>query len=546
MRKLFAGVTLCLALMVLGVAAAWADDNAGMNEVTGIPLYEGPGYSSLDSPQRDVNNLPPEFHTFQNRGVDEVGYSPLTLADFRFPVAMRTLKEFKWERMSYPKQAVQVWKNNCGAGTVTAFFFTRDMVRDHIQGLIDEYYVCDPDMVQQLIDYYAEVTPQCGEAISWVWFRVDDPQNAKCLTSGEPNRYFANYLSNFKDKFYLEFGLPKVQNSVDNQVHKFLYQYEDRGKYGCSPDLKKLKCSKCKGKGCSSCGKCDSCGSGCDKGTTKCGGCASKSCGGCDSCTTKCGDCGGKGCKKCGMKGEIKAKLATGCAAPCGGLYLEEDKLQMAADAAAAQSGGKQVIMDKCGCTHEGACETGTCQKCCPKKSCKVYDKQIDCRKLKYKGFGYNPNEHYVYYPRKAVIEDITYDEAAQAYRWKFAWRFNDCETDLLKQFCQYGINTQMALVLSDPTWYAHEQLSNGLKRSILASVDPNTWGNVWPAGNLPFDDSCCPCQLPNCKGNCSHQPMVGFDAPVPPAAQQPEIPVEEPYFPPPVETPPTQVEGRG
>src|SRR5689334_17601341 len=46
---------------------------------SGIPIYDGPSYSSLDSNQTDVNNIPREFHAFQHRPVDEVGYSPLTL-----------------------------------------------------------------------------------------------------------------------------------------------------------------------------------------------------------------------------------------------------------------------------------------------------------------------------------------------------------------------------------------------------------------------------------------------------------------------------------
>jgi len=53
---------------------------------SGIPLYDGPSYSNIDSTQGDVNNIPREFHAFQHRPVDEVGYSPLTLEDFRFPV----------------------------------------------------------------------------------------------------------------------------------------------------------------------------------------------------------------------------------------------------------------------------------------------------------------------------------------------------------------------------------------------------------------------------------------------------------------------------
>ena len=97
---------------------------------------------------------------------------------------------------------------------------------------VDENYVCDPQIAQQVIDYYAEVTPQCGEAISWVWFSIDGPEVMK---GGRENRYFGNYLSNFKDKFYLEFGLPKVQSKVDKADYEFLHQYEKRGKFECGP-----------------------------------------------------------------------------------------------------------------------------------------------------------------------------------------------------------------------------------------------------------------------------------------------------------------------
>jgi hypothetical protein len=529
MRKLIAGVVLCLAAWALGLTCALAGDaSSSMNEVTGIPTYMGPEYSSLDSLHRDTNNLPPEFHAFNHRGVDEVGYSPLTLDDFRYPVPMRSRKEFSWERLGYPKKAVQVWKGDCSDYTVSAFFFTRDMVRDHIQMIIDTYNICDPAIVQQLIDYYAEVTPQCGEAISWVWFQINDPNNSKCMQAGEENRYFANYLSSFKDKFHLEFGLPKVQDKVDNEVHDFLYQYKERGKFGCSPDLKKLKCKDCAGKGCNKCDR------GCNKG---CGSCNEKKCG-CDKCEKKqcgcekkCGTC--DKCKSCKGKGECAE--CTGCPNCCGGLYNEESALQMQADAAAAAPG----VKGECGC------ETGVCQECCPHKQCKVYDEQINCKDLRYKGFNFDPNQHYVYYPRKVVIEDIVYDHVAQAYRWKFAWRFNDCELNFLKEMCQYGINTNMALVLSDPQWYGYSTLGNGLERSILASADPTTWGNVWPAGKIPFDATCCPCQMPNCPGNCEHLPAVGFEGPEAPPA--PEMP-DEPDMPwePPVETPPGKVIGNG
>jgi len=357
------------------------------------------------------------------------------------------------ERLALPKDSVMVWKDDCHKFTVTAYFFTRDMVRDHIQRIFDEYYVCDPQIAQQVIDYYAEVTPQCGEAISWVWFSIDGPEVMK---GGRENRYFGNYLSNFKDKFYLEFGLPKVQEKVDKADYAFLHQYEKRGKFECGPGFKPLACQLANG----------------------------------------CAECQQQPCPTCVQGGPD-------CA-------------------------GNQV------------CTT------CPTPINKLHDKQLICKDFSYKGFGFDPNAHYLYYPKKAVIEDITFDPVARAYRWKFAWRFNDCELDFLRAMCGYGQNTEMALVISDPTWFAHQNIDNKLKRRILASADPTSWGNVWPAGNLPFDNSCCPCQLPNCPGNCQPKAPLGWGLAAPTPVV--ETPVEETPTPEyvPEETPPAQVPGNG
>ena len=132
MRFAFLG----LMMSVLLFGAAWADDAHtevvasevvvmgdapdALYDVTGLPTYQGPGYRSLDSEKRDIDQLP-EFHSFHHRPVDEVGYSPLTLADFRVPVPGRTKKEFKWERLDYPRHSTQVWHDDCHGFTVTAF-----------------------------------------------------------------------------------------------------------------------------------------------------------------------------------------------------------------------------------------------------------------------------------------------------------------------------------------------------------------------------------------------------------------------------------------
>jgi hypothetical protein len=385
-----------------------------------------------------------------------VGFSPLTLADFRMPVPGRTQKAWNWERATYPKNAQQVMHDDCHKFSVTAFFFTRDMIRDHIQRLVDEYNICDPAIVQQLIDYYAEVTPQCGEAISWVWFSVD--YDNEPFSGGQENRYFGNYLSNFKDKFHLEIGLPKVQDKVDTVHHNFLYQYQKRGKWACGPAFKQLGCQQ----------------------------------------HGACGYCLEQPCPECK------------CSGP-----------------------------DCNGNTH---CQT------CPVGLNVPADKQLLCTDLGYKGFTFDPNGQYVYYPTKSVIEDTTYDPVAGAYRWKFAWRFTDCQLDWLQTMCHFGLDTQMSLVLSDPTWFSHSTLGAGLRRDILASADPTTWGNVWPAGNLPFDQSCCPCTLPACNGECALNGPVGFAVPAEIVAE-PEpvyVPEPEPYFEPEPEPEVVEVPGRG
>ena len=77
-----------------------------------------------------------------------------------------------------------------------------------------------------------------------------------------------------------------------------------------------------------------------------------------------------------------------------------------------------------------------------------------------------------------------------------------------------------------------------------MAAMNPNTWGNVWPAGNLPYDMECCDCPLPGCDGNCTKPDPVGWgytepvDVPEPVVtATPPPAPVKEDhdfgYFPP-------------
>jgi hypothetical protein len=473
MRYLLVG--LMMGLLAWGAAYA-ADEQAATDEgqaavagkadVTGIPLYMGPEYRSVDSHQDDITKGL-DFHSFQHRPVDEVGYSPLTLEDFRYPVPGRTHKEWSQMTWYYPEHSRVVWHDADHGFTVTAFFFTRDMVRDHIQRLIDEYYVCEPDLVQQMIDYYAEVTPQCGEAISWVWFRVDDKGHP--YIDQRPNRYFENYLYNFKDKFYLEFGLPKAQAEVDEAVSEFLYQYRERGAHQCGPEF--APCV-----------------------TT------------CDKCAAEAGKC--QGCGTCGVPAPEKCEK----------------------------------------------CPDFNCD--CPEPYNKPHDQQLICSDFGYKGFTLDVNDHYVYYPRKVVIEDLTYDQVAEAYRWKFAWRFNDCEVCWLQDMCKLGTKVDMALVLTDPTWYAHAELAKPLQRDIMASVDPTTWGNVWPAGKLPYDTECCECLMPDCPGNCTPENPVGWEYKEPLPEPEPEVtpePQPEPeggfdYFPPAEEKPeePIKVKGNG
>ena len=60
------------------VEAAWASSGPSKTDVTGIPPYVGPSYSSLESARSDVNNMPPEFHAFQHRPAHEVGFGWMT------------------------------------------------------------------------------------------------------------------------------------------------------------------------------------------------------------------------------------------------------------------------------------------------------------------------------------------------------------------------------------------------------------------------------------------------------------------------------------
>jgi hypothetical protein len=444
MRYVLIGLMMSCVFGVMAVSQASAEDLR--NEVTGVPIYHGPSYTSLDVTRADIENLPPEYHSFHQLPVEEVGYSPLTLADFRYPVVRRTARQFEWERIGFPEHSTQVWESGRHGYEITAYFFTRDMIRDHIQRLIDEYYICEDDIIQQMIDYYAEVTPQAGEAITWVWFRVS--QDSHDYFERAENRYFESYLDNFEDKFFLEFGVPKVQDMLDEDVHEFLYQYRDRGKYACSPDIRQRVCN--------------------------------------EDCT----DC------------EIEKPEAP----------------EVPDDAEGPQ---------------------------CFQGSSAVCDEGLWSEDYSYHGYHYDHNKHYAYYPNKVILEDMTYDHLAQAYRWKFAWRFTDCEVDLLNELCRLNENIEMALLVSDPHWYSRNVLDRKMVRNILASVDPQTWGNVWHAGDLPVGTECVNCWLPSCDGNCFELEAVGWEyiEPEPEIIIEPEVP-DSPgfdYFP---ET--TEVTGHG
>ncbi|OGK11732.1 MAG: hypothetical protein A2Y63_00240 [Candidatus Riflebacteria bacterium RBG_13_59_9] len=109
------------------------------------------------------------------------------------------------QSLSYwPGQRMVLFEDREFGYKLYSYILTRGLVRDHIQKIIDQFNISDPNKIEDMINTYLDITPQEREILVTVFYTA--PNIA--------NRYYINHLSGFEDTVYLEYGSQRVQKHV--------------------------------------------------------------------------------------------------------------------------------------------------------------------------------------------------------------------------------------------------------------------------------------------------------------------------------------------
>lgn len=128
----------------------------------------------------------------------------LTVKDFRPAIPSRVRHSYDLSLSRYPGQRMLLYWDKKFRYKVYSYVYTRQMIIDHIQTVIDKNGLSDEGQIEDLINYYLDVTPQEREAIAVLYFEAP----------GISNRYFINEFVDFENNIYMEYGAPKVEHHV--------------------------------------------------------------------------------------------------------------------------------------------------------------------------------------------------------------------------------------------------------------------------------------------------------------------------------------------
>jgi len=128
----------------------------------------------------------------------------LSVEDFRPPIPSRTMYSFDKAVSFWPGQKAVLFEDKRFGYKLYAYVFTRNLVQDHIQKVIDQFNITDPARIEDMINSYLDVTPQEREILVQIFYTAPNISN----------RYYINHLQGFEDTVYLEYGAPRVQKHV--------------------------------------------------------------------------------------------------------------------------------------------------------------------------------------------------------------------------------------------------------------------------------------------------------------------------------------------
>lgn len=128
----------------------------------------------------------------------------LKVEDFRPAIPSRTMLSTDWSLSRYPGQKMLLFEDKKFGYKLYSYVLTRELVKDHIQAVIDEFNIFDRDNIEDMINYYLDVTPQEREVLVVLLYTAPNISN----------RYYINHLSNLDQKVYLEYGVKPIQKHV--------------------------------------------------------------------------------------------------------------------------------------------------------------------------------------------------------------------------------------------------------------------------------------------------------------------------------------------
>lgn len=131
----------------------------------------------------------------------------LTVDDFYAPIPSQTRGSYKEALNHFRGQRFNLVENNNMGYTIYAYLYTREMVKDHIQALLDEFNVGDYERVQTLIDHYSYYTPEEGQILVFTYFEAPHIEN----------RYYKDLLDDWPNYVSLEVGVQQIQNVIERQ-----------------------------------------------------------------------------------------------------------------------------------------------------------------------------------------------------------------------------------------------------------------------------------------------------------------------------------------
>lgn len=129
----------------------------------------------------------------------------LSTDDFFQPIPSRETMSYREAYAHFNGQRFPIYQDKRMGYTVYGYLYTREMVQDHIQAIIDMFNVGDAVEVQKLIDYYAFYTPPEGELYIFTYFEAPHMQN----------RFYKDLLDDWPSYVNFEYGIDQIQTRIE-------------------------------------------------------------------------------------------------------------------------------------------------------------------------------------------------------------------------------------------------------------------------------------------------------------------------------------------